>query len=193
MENQHRYRAVAADSKRWADLSERWLQRRQPDAPASQGGRSPRSTDPLQAGPEVFGATQHTPILWDNYLYGVRADGKFVCLTMEGKPLWTSGAGQQFGLGNFILADGLLFAMNDGGLLRLIEATPQKYALLAQAQVLKGHDSWAPLALAGGRLIARDLTRMVAWMFPGARRSKMGPLARHRLVPQCLGSAGSLQ
>ena len=111
--------------------------------------------------PEVFGATQHTPILWDNHLYGVRADGKFVCLTVEGKPVWASAAGQQFGLGPFILADGLLFAVNDGGLLRLIEATPEKYSLLAQAQVLKGRESWAPLALAGGRLIARDLTRMV--------------------------------
>jgi hypothetical protein len=37
---------------------------------------------------------------------------------------------------------------------------PQKYALLAEAQVLKGRESWAPLALAGGRLIVRDLTRM---------------------------------
>jgi len=97
----------------------------------------------------------------DNHLYGVRADGRFVCLTSEGKPVWNSGSGQQFGLGPFVSADGLFFAVNDGGLLRLIAATPEKYTLLAQAQVLKGHDSWAPLALAGGRLIARDLTRMV--------------------------------
>lgn len=75
--------------------------------------------------------------------------------------MWASGTGQQFGLGSFILADGLIFAMNDAGLLRLIEATPEKYALLAQAQVLKGRESWGPLALAGGRLIVRDLTRMV--------------------------------
>jgi outer membrane protein assembly factor BamB len=111
--------------------------------------------------PGVFGATQHTPVLLDNHLYGVRADGKFVCLTLEGKPVWASGSGQQFGLGSFILADGLIYAMNDAGLLRLIEATPQKYVLLAQAQVLTGRESWGPLALAGGRLIARDLTRMV--------------------------------
>ena len=69
--------------------------------------------------PDVFGATQHTPILLDNHLYGVRADGKFVCLALEGKPVWTSDSGQQFGLGSFIMADGLLFAMNDCGLLRL--------------------------------------------------------------------------
>jgi outer membrane protein assembly factor BamB len=125
-----------------------------------EGGRFvPRTVFKLAAG--VFGATQHTPILHENHLYGVRADGKFVCLTLEGQPVWTSPSGQQFGLGSFIMADGLIFAMNDAGLLRLLEATPDKYALLAQAQVLKGQQSWGPLALAGGRLIARDLTRMV--------------------------------
>jgi outer membrane protein assembly factor BamB len=111
--------------------------------------------------PEVFGATQHTPILYGDHLYGARADGKFVCLAEDGKVVWTSGTGQQFGLGSFILADGVFLAMNDSGLLRLIEATPERYHLLAQAQVLSGHESWGPLALAGGRLIARDLTRMV--------------------------------
>jgi outer membrane protein assembly factor BamB len=119
----------------------------------------PQTVFKLPAG--VFGATQHTPVLHDNHIYGVRADGKFVCLTLEGKPVWASGTGQQFGLGSFILADGMILAMNDAGLLRLIEATPEKYVLLAQAQVLKGRESWGPLALAGGRLIARDLTRMV--------------------------------
>jgi len=111
--------------------------------------------------PEVFGATQHTPILYGQHIYGVRPDNRFVCLTLEGKTVWASEAGQQFGLGPFLLADGVIFAMNDAGLLRLIEASPEKYKLLGQAQVLKGHDSWGPLALAGGRLLARDLTRMV--------------------------------
>jgi outer membrane protein assembly factor BamB len=130
------------------------------DARPPEAGRFvPRTVFKLAAG--VFGATQHTPILHGNHLYGVRADGKFVCLTLEGKPVWTSPSGQSFGLGSFIMADGLIFAMNDAGLLRLIEATPEKYALLAQAQVLKGQQSWGPLALAGGRLIVRDLTRMV--------------------------------
>jgi outer membrane protein assembly factor BamB len=111
--------------------------------------------------PEVFGATQHTPIFHDDHIYGARSDGKFVCLDMQGKVAWTSDAGQQFGLGSFVLTDGLILAMNDSGLLRLIEARADKYNLLAQAQVLKGRESWGPLALAGGRLIARDFTRMV--------------------------------
>jgi len=108
----------------------------------------------------VFGATQHTPIFYQEHIYGVRADGKFVCLDLDGKVLWTSDAGQTFGLGSFIIADGLIYAMNDGGLLRLIEARPDRYSLLSQAQVLKGRESWGPLALAAGRLMARDFTKM---------------------------------
>jgi outer membrane protein assembly factor BamB len=111
--------------------------------------------------PEVFGATQQTPILYQEHLYGVRPDGKFTCLDLEGKPLWVSDAGQQFGLGPFILADGVFLAVNDSGLLRMIEASPAGYKLLAQAKVLTGRESWGPLAIAGGRLLARDLTRMV--------------------------------
>jgi len=43
----------------------------------------------------------------------------------------------------------------------MIEASPAGYKLLAQAKVLSGRESWGPLAIAGGRLLARDLTRMV--------------------------------
>jgi len=111
--------------------------------------------------PEVFGATQHTPVFYDNHIYGVRADGRFVCLDLNGKSVWASDGSQQFGLGPFLLADGAIFAMNDAGLLRLLEATPQKYNLLTQSQVLKGRESWGPMALADGRLFARDLTRLV--------------------------------
>ena len=111
--------------------------------------------------PEIFGATQHSPILFNEHLYGVRPDGQFVCLDLNGKVLWTSGSGGGFGLGPFLLADGLFFAMNDSGTLSLIEATPEKFNRLAQGQVLKGRESWGPLAIAGSRLIARDLTRMV--------------------------------
>ena len=109
----------------------------------------------------TFGATQHAPVRFGPHLYGTRADGKFVCLDLNGHVVWTSEAGEPFGLGSFLLADGKIFALNDSGLLRLIEATPAGYRVLAQAQVLKGRESWAPMALAGGRLLARDFTRLV--------------------------------
>jgi outer membrane protein assembly factor BamB len=111
--------------------------------------------------PEVFGATQHTPILHGKFLYGVRADGQMVCLGLDGTPVWTSGTDHTYGLGSFLIADGMIFAMNDSGLLSLIELRPDRFQELASAQVLDGHESWGPLSLAGGRLIARDFKQMI--------------------------------
>ena len=108
-----------------------------------------------------FGATQQTPILFEGFLYGVRPDGQLACLSPEGKIVWSSGVGHRFGLGPFLVADGMLYVVNDEGRLSLSRATPREFALLAEAQVLGGHDSWGPLAVAGGRLLARDLTTMV--------------------------------
>ncbi len=110
---------------------------------------------------EVFGATQHTPIFRDNHIYGTRADGRFVCLGLDGKVAWASGPGENFGLGSFILAGDSILAMNDSGKLNLIEATPARFNLPGQTQVLQGRESWAPMALAGSRLIVRDLTHLV--------------------------------
>jgi len=111
----------------------------------------------------VFGATQQTPILYEDHIYGVRPkpSGELVCLDLEGKVLWASGTAHRFGLGSFLLADGLLFVLDDNGKLALVEASPNGFNLLAQAQVLNDHESWGPLAMAGGRLLARDLTHLV--------------------------------
>lgn len=111
--------------------------------------------------PEVFGATQHSPVYLDGFIYGIRANGHFVCLDPAGKIRWSSGSAAQFGLGPFMIADGLIFALNDSGSLSLIELSKEKYVALGKAQVLKGRESWGPMALAGGRLIVRDLTRVV--------------------------------
>ena len=119
----------------------------------------PKSLFKLTA--EIFGATQHTPIFRGDHIYGTRADGRFVCLGLDGKVVWASGPGENFGLGSFILAGDLILAMNDSGKLSLIEATPSRFNLLGQTQILQGRESWAPMALAGGRLIVRDLTHLV--------------------------------
>jgi len=111
--------------------------------------------------PEVFGAEQQTPIFYKGSIYGVRPDGQFVCLNTGGEIVWTSGTGNRFGLGPFMIADGLLFIMNDSGLLTLAEAVPSGYVELDEAKVLEGPESWGPMAIASGRLIIRDLRRMI--------------------------------
>jgi outer membrane protein assembly factor BamB len=111
--------------------------------------------------PEVFASDQQTPILYEGYIYGVKPGGQLACIDLDGKLLWTSGSANRFGLGPYLIASGLIYVMDDTGLLTLAEATHEGYKQLAQTQILKGHDAWGPMVLVGGRLIARDLTRMV--------------------------------
>ena len=110
---------------------------------------------------DTFGATQQTPILFENHLYGVRPNGELVCLDLQGKLIWASGMSHRFGLGPFLIAQGRIFVMDDNGELTMAQASPDGFHPLAHAKVLDGHDAWGPMALAGGRLIARDLTRLV--------------------------------
>jgi outer membrane protein assembly factor BamB len=108
-----------------------------------------------------FGATQHSPIWHAGHLFGIRADGQFVCLKADGEVAWTSGPQATFGLGPLLLGGGMIFALKDTGRLSLIEPNPAGYRELAAAQIMEGHECWAPLALADGRLLVRDLTRLV--------------------------------
>ncbi len=115
-----------------------------------------------------FGADQHTPILYEAHIYGlVPPKGQLACLDLQGNRLWTSTAANAFGLGPFLLADGLLLVLNDqSGTLHLVEAAPTAYRELSRDKVLEGHDAFGPMAMASGRLILRDLTTMVCLKLP---------------------------
>lgn len=109
----------------------------------------------------VFGATQHTPIFKNGNLYGIRADGRFVCLSLDGTEVWSSGSGESFGLGSYLMAGDLIYALNDAGQLSLIDRAASEFKLLGQIHPLNGREAWAPMALADGCLLLRDLTRLV--------------------------------
>jgi outer membrane protein assembly factor BamB len=114
--------------------------------------------------PEVFGAEQHTPVFYDGYIYGIRPDKHLTCLDLNGQIVWTSPATHLFGprgLGPYMIADGKIYIMNDEGVLTLAQASPADYVQLAEAKVLDGPESWGPMALASGRLIVRDMNRMI--------------------------------
>jgi len=110
---------------------------------------------------KVFGSDQQTPIYYDGYIYGVRPDGQLACLDLDGRIRWTSSSAHKFGLGPYTIMGGLIYVMNDEGHLTVARATPDAYTPITAARVLQGHDSWGPMAFASGRLIVRDLTRMV--------------------------------
>ncbi len=52
-------------------------------------------------------------------------DQQLVCLDLTGKELWNSGR-DKFGSAPYLIADGLIYAMNDEGLLTMAEATPRR-------------------------------------------------------------------
>jgi outer membrane protein assembly factor BamB len=97
-----------------------------------------------------------------------KKDGQFTCLDLDGKIVWQSpprsstGDRITFEMGAFLLADGMFFTL-DGktGILRLLEANTTGYKELASAQILEGHDVWSPIALSNGKLVIRDMAKMV--------------------------------
>jgi outer membrane protein assembly factor BamB len=106
----------------------------------------------------------HTPIVYKGHMFAVgkKKRGLFTCVSFDGKEVWTSDGKASFGLGGFMLADGMFFVMDgDSGTLRLLEANTTLYKELASAKVLSGQEVWGPMALAGGKLVLRDLGKMV--------------------------------
>jgi outer membrane protein assembly factor BamB len=112
--------------------------------------------------PDQFGSTQHTPLFYQDHLFGVREkDKQLVCLDLQGHEAWASGTSHRFGSGPYLIADGLIYVLEDDGTLTMAEANTSAYKQLARVRVLQGHDAWGPMALVRGRLIVRDLTQMV--------------------------------
>ena len=118
-----------------------------------------------------FNSEAQTPILFQNHLFAVssKTRGRFTCLDLDGKVVWQSPvvsgnaeASRTFGLGAFLLADGMFFILDGNtGMLRLVEASTKEYIELASAQILHGEDVWGPMALSDGKLIIRDMSQMV--------------------------------
>ena len=122
-----------------------------------------------------FGAHTKPPILFKNHFYiqfstNSRRDG-LVCMSMDGQIMWKTGREPVFNKGSMILADGLIFATDGNQTLYLIEPDPTAFKPIASANVLElvtdlvepryGSQNWAPIALADGKLLIRDQTKMV--------------------------------
>jgi outer membrane protein assembly factor BamB len=106
----------------------------------------------------------HTPVVTNGHFYGVgkKKRGLFTCMSFDGKPVWDSEGKSSYELGSFLLADGMFFVLEGKtGMLRMLEANTTGYKELAHAQVLSGEDVWGPMALSDGKLVLRDMTKMV--------------------------------
>jgi outer membrane protein assembly factor BamB len=107
----------------------------------------------------------NTCVHHQGYLYGCdgrqETGARLRCVELKtGKVMWTK---ERFGCASLLLADGNLIALTERGELVLIEATPKDYREKARASVLNRPPCRAEIALANGRLYARDGERLVCW------------------------------
>ena len=111
--------------------------------------------------PKEFSSDQQTPVFYNGRLYTtLQRSTQLVCMTTDGTRVWSSGPTKRFGLGPYLVADGLLLMLHEKGTLHLVETGGSAYSELARAKVLSGTHAWAPMALAGGKLLVRDQRHM---------------------------------
>lgn len=115
------------------------------------------------SGEDVMSNHYNTCIHADGHLYGFHgrqeAGPSFRCVTLQTRKIaWDE---KRFGCGSMVAADGKLIVLLESGELLLVEATPKQYRELARARVLDHGPCRAQIALAHGKLYARDQRRLV--------------------------------
>ena len=118
---------------------------------------------------EGLASEQQTPVVWQGHLFGILPKdaganrNQLVCVHPDDvtEMVWISGKTNRFGLGPYIIADEKMYILSDDGTLTMIKPDKSQYIQLAQKKIIDGHDAWAPLAIADGRLLMRDSKTMV--------------------------------
>ena len=129
-----------------------------------------------------FGDHTKPPVMYNEYFYAQfstnsKRDG-LICMDMNGKIMWKTMREPLFDKGSMILADGVILATDGKNSLYVIEPSPEGFKPLATAEVLKpagnsdnnqpatsrmggAAQNWAPIALADGKLLIRDQSRLI--------------------------------
>jgi len=112
-----------------------------------------------------FGEHTKPPVFFNGYFYGQfstnnRRDG-LCCMSMDGKIMWKTMRAPAFDKGSMIVADGLILATDGSKTLYLIQPDPSGFKPLASAELLEAGQNWAPIALADGKLLIKDQSRML--------------------------------
>jgi outer membrane protein assembly factor BamB len=115
---------------------------------------------------EEAGCKMHPALLFEDHLYlnSTGNPNQMQCLNMDGEVVWKSDSIPGFELGGMILVNGLIFNQNGkNGDIHMIEPSPEGYKELGRASFFdsKKSQAWAPLAFSQGKLIIRDMEKMV--------------------------------
>lgn len=104
---------------------------------------------------EQGGSKVSPAILYKNHVYTIsETKGTLQCIDLNGDVKWGK---EGFSMGGLLIVDDTLVVVDgDGGTVHLIDPSPTEYKELSKAQVLKGKDIWAPLAISDSKLVVRD-------------------------------------
>ena len=131
------------------------------------------------ASKKCFSSYQQTPVYFRKHLFGIQLNGaerhsmEFACVDPNepgGRFVWTSGKDtvltsprKKEGWGPYILADGKFYVLSDNGLLVVFEADTERRKKIGEWRLMDGEETWGPLAIAGGRLLMRDVNRLACF------------------------------
>lgn len=112
------------------------------------------------------GSKMHPPVIFEDHIY-LNSTGnpmQMTCMTMDGQVVWGKKSAPDFQLGGLILIDGLIINQNGkNGDIYLIEPSPEGYQEIGKASFFdsKNSQAWAPLAFGQGKLLVRDMEKLV--------------------------------
>jgi outer membrane protein assembly factor BamB len=107
----------------------------------------------------------HQPLLHDGHLYLNGNDKSkrygLMCMDLDGNVKWNTGRSPGFDWGGLLLADGMIYTV-DGttGDLCMVKPDPSAYKEAGRAPLLSGQQIWGTIALADGKILARDQNQM---------------------------------
>lgn len=116
-----------------------------------------------------------SPVRHGDHAYLHLGNGRFTCVRLaDGERTWTS---DPFGKYASLVARGdRILALDERGVLLLLQADPAAFRLLDEARVAEG-DTWAHLAVAGDELFVRELKALAVfrWRAPADGRVAAAP------------------
>jgi hypothetical protein len=112
---------------------------------------------------EIMSNHYNTCIYHEGHLYGFdgrqEAGPSFRCVELKSRKVkWDQ---QNFGCGSMILAEGRLIVLTEKGDLCLVQATPDAFREKARMRMFEAGPCRAQIALANGRLYARDQKKLL--------------------------------
>ena len=115
---------------------------------------------------EEAGCKMHPGIVVNNHIY-LNNNGRpneMVCLTMDGTLAWEKGKAENFEMGWLIKVEDYFSNKNGkNGEIAIIEPSPEGYKELGRASFFTSEktQAWAPMAFSDGKLLVRDMEKLV--------------------------------